>query len=195
MSETLSFVSDEDGAYVVSVGNATVASGSCLAGVTTTVSIPFADFVVGDNLVTVNVTNANGAGVATVIVTDQATPPPGGGGGGGSTNLCWAGPMLDSMPREEYGADKIANRLNSFMRQPLVAVDVFILQSGAVVTDWVFPLDPIRVALWGASSGQHVSPADAELLIAAGYASNLVTCPPGGKAWDTGGWDTGPWDD
>jgi hypothetical protein len=172
MSEILSFVSDVDGTYVVSVDNATVASGSCLAGVTTVLSIPFTDFSPGDNVVIVTVTNANGSGTTTIDILEEGTVGPGPG-------LCWAAPSGDFVPREDLalGANPIANRLGRHMRQPLQASNVFILRSGVIVTDWVTPDDPIRVALFGGAVGQKLSVDDAALLTAAGYGSNLVACP------------------
>lgn len=171
-SETVMWSASQTGSFVVSVGNATVASGSYTAEQLVSTAIPRASFVAGNNVITVTVTNANGSGFDTVTITRGDVILPGGG-------LCWAAPLADTVPREEYYADPLANRLARHMRQPQQAGNVFILRSGAVVTDYCPPEDPIRVSLFGAGVGQHVSQEDANLLTAAGYGANLVACPDG----------------
>lgn len=185
-SETVMWSASQTGSFVVSVGNATVASGSYAAEQLVSTAIPRASFVAGNNVITVTVTNANGSGFDTVTITRGDVILPGGG-------LCWAAPLFDTVPREEQYADPLANRLARHMRQPQQAGNVFILRSGAVVTDYCPPEDPIRVSLFGAGVGQHVTQEDADLLTAAGYGANLVACASG-AGWDTAGWDTGPWD-
>lgn len=65
---TLSFVSDQPGNYVVSIANATVASGTCTAG-TTTLTLPLTAFTPGQNDVLVTVTNPEGSGSDVVTIT------------------------------------------------------------------------------------------------------------------------------
>lgn len=184
---TVDWVSDQDGTYVVVVDGVTVVTGSCTAGVTVENVLPEEDFIIGANVLTVTVTNVNGVGFDVLTITRDGSPP---------GSLCWSAPSYDDGPREELYADPLANRLSRHMRQPRRQSNVFILNSGAVVTDWIYPDDPIRVALFGAAVNQRVTAADATLLIAAGYTANLVACPPAafaeGAGFGQGGFGQGP---
>lgn len=183
---TLTWTSDETGTYLVTVDGVSAATGDCTASVPVINVLDQDDFFQGANSVQVTVTNTNGVGFDVTNVTRIGGPT--------SPGLCWGSPLVDYVPREEVGADPLANRLGRHMRQPQQGRNVFILSDNRVVEDRVDALDVIRVSLFGAAVGQHVSTGDAQLLIAAGYGTNLVVCAQPSSGWNLSGWNTTPWD-
>lgn len=178
-TETVLWSADQTGTFTMTVQGVTVASGAYTAEQLVSTALTRDLFADGNNTIVVSVTNTNGTGTDTITITRGQVVIPGGG-------LCWAAPLIDSIPREEKYADPLANRLSRHMRQPAQARNVFILRSGAVVEDYCPPEDPIRVSLFGGGVGQHVTQADADLLTAAGYGANLVACAGGGAIFGFG---------